>query len=106
MDVSAILRIVFGVALLYEMVQGARSAPGTGEAGDLTGAFYLAVCVGLAILNAFVWAPFLGAKVSGPLTGMITESNFRERTNWVLRLLHWFEGKGWRRAAVCFSFWE
>src|SRR5512141_158152 len=97
----AILRIIFGVALVYEMVQGARSAPGTGEAGDLTGAFYLAVCVVLGILNALVWAPFLGAKVSGPLTHTITESTYVEGGQWVLRLLRWLEARGYRRAALC-----
>jgi hypothetical protein len=101
-----ILRVIFGGALLYELVQGVRSAPGTDQAGDLTGAFYLAICVGLAILNAIVWAPYLGAKVSGPLTGMMTESTYVERFNWVLRWIRWFDARDLRRATAWLCFWE
>src|ERR1043165_5476518 len=101
-----LLRVIFGAAFVYEIVQGARSAPGTSEAGDLTGAFYLAVCVGLAILNALVWAPYLGAKVSGPLTHTITESTYIERVNWVSRILRWLDARQYRQAALFFAFWE
>lgn len=101
-----LLRIVFGAALLYEMMEGVRSAPETGEAGDLTGAFYMAVCVGLGILNAVVWAPYLGDKVSGPLTTVMTGSAYVERTNWVLRFIRWLDARGYRRAVACFCFWE
>lgn len=101
-----LLRIVFGVALIYQLMEGGRSAPGTGEAGDLTGAYYLVVCVFLAILNALVWAPYLGAKVSGPLTGMITESTFVEGTNWVLRLIRWLDARRSRRAVTLLCFLE
>lgn len=100
------LRIVCGVALIYQLMEGARSAPGTGEAGDLTGAYYLVVCVFLAILNALVWAPYLGAKVSGPLTGMITESTYVEGTNWVLRLIRWLDARRYRRAVTLLCFLE
>lgn len=101
-----LLRIVFGLALLYALVEGARRAPGTGEAGDLTGAAYLAVCVVLGILNAMVWAPYLGAKVAGPLTGMFTGGEYVERTNWVMRLIRRCDARGWRRLTVILSFWE
>jgi hypothetical protein len=102
-----LLRILFGAALVYEMVQGAKAAPSTiGKAGDLTEAFYVAVCVGLGILNALVWAPALGSAVSGPLTGMITESTYVERINWILRLARWLENRGYRRLAVWICFWE
>ena len=101
-----LLRILFGAALVYELMQGAAAAPNANDAGDLTGAFYLAVCVGLGLLNAVVWAPYLGAKVSGPLTGIITESTYVERTNCVLRLIRWLEARGYRRALVCCCFLE
>ncbi len=102
-----VLRILFGAALLYELIQGARIAPSTiGEAGDVTGAFYLAVCVGLGILNALVWAPYFGSLLSRPLTGTITETTYVERINWVLRLARWAENRGWRRAALSLSFLE
>lgn len=101
-----VLRVIFGFALVYAMVEGARRAPGTDVAGDLTPAAYLAVCGVLAFLNALVWAPYLGAKVSGPLTGMITGSDYVERTNWVLRLIRWFEARRFRGMTVAFCFWE
>jgi hypothetical protein len=66
----------------------------------------MGVCVGLAVLNALVWAPYLGAKVSGPLTHTITESTYVERTNWILRILRWLEARRWRRATLFFAFWE
>jgi hypothetical protein len=101
-----ILRILFGAAFLYEMVQGARSAPNATEAGDMTGAFYMVVCVTLGILNALVWAPYLGGVVSGPLTGMITQSNYVERNDWALRLVRWFEARGYRRVVLALAFFE
>jgi hypothetical protein len=101
-----ILRIIFGAALIYELMEGARSAPGATQAGDLTGAFFMAVCVILGVLNALVWAPYIGAKVSGPLTHTITESTYVEGGQWVLRLLRWLEARGYRRAALCCAFWE
>lgn len=101
-----LLRIVFGTALLYEMMEGAKSAPGTGEAGDLTGAAYLAVCLVLGILNALVWAPYLGIKVAGPLTGVFTGGEYVERTNWVMRLVRRCDARRWRRLTVALSFWE
>ncbi len=99
-----LLRILFGAALLYEMVEGARAAPTSQGAGDTTGAYYLAICVTLGILNALVWAPYLGAKVSGPLTGMITESTYVDRTNWVLRIIRALDARQHRRLArwICF----
>ena len=102
----ALLRVVFGLAFVYEMVEGAKSAPGAGEAGDVTVGAYMVVCVGLAILNALVWAPYLGAKVSGPLTGVITESTYVQRANWVLDLLRWCDARRFRRTTVALSFWE
>jgi hypothetical protein len=102
-----LLRIVFGAALLYEMVQGARRAPATmGEAGDVTGAFYMAVWVVLAILNALVWAPYFGAKLSHPIAGMMTDSTYRDENNWVLRLIRSLDARRYRRATLLFSFWE
>jgi hypothetical protein len=102
-----LLRILFGAALLYELIQGARIAPSTiPVAGDVTGAFYLAVCIGLGILNAVVWAPYIGSAVSGPLTGVITESTYVERVNWILRCARWLENRAWRRTAVWICFWE
>ncbi len=101
-----VLRILFGAALLFEMIEGARNAGGTGEAGDLTGAYYLVICVGLGFLNALVWAPYLGDKVSGPLTGTMTESTYVERTNWISKMLKWTDARGFRRWTAALCFWE
>src|SRR5512140_3267533 len=101
-----VLRILFGAALFYELMQGVKSAPGAMGAGDTTGAYYLAVCVGWALLNAVVWAPYFGAKVSDPLTGMMTGSTYVERTNWVLRGIRRCEARHWRRLVVFLCFWE
>src|SRR5689334_2493295 len=93
-----VLRVVFGVALLYELVEGAGQAPGTIDvAGDTTGAWYMVVCVTLGILNALVWAPYFGEKVSGPLTGMMTESTYVDRVNWLIRLIRGLDARGHRR---------
>ena len=102
----ALLRIVFGAALLYEMAEGVRAAATSKGAGDTTGAYYLAVCVGIGILNALVWAPYLGDKVSGPLTSMITESTYVERRNWLLALIRWLDARKFRRLVLALSFLE
>lgn len=99
-------RIVFGSALVYQLVKGATVAPGAVEAGDLTGAYYMVVCVFLAIANALLWAPYLGEKVSGPMTGMMTRSTYVEAPNWVLRALRWCDAHRYRRASVFLAFWE
>ena len=91
------LRIVFGAALAYafsNVWQNEQSAPQT---GDLANAFYLAVCVILAIANAVVWAPYFGDRVSGPLTGMMTRGTYADRKHLLLRLIHWLERHRLRR---------
>jgi hypothetical protein len=101
-----ILRIIFGAALIYELAQAVSSAPSSHGAGDTTGAYYLATCVILGLLNAIVWAPYFGDKLSGPLTGTITKSTYVERTNLVLRLIHWLDARRYRRATVLLCFLE
>jgi len=100
------LRIVFGAALAYafsNVWQNEQSAPQT---GDLANAFYLAVCVILAIANAVVWAPYFGDRVSGPLTGMMTRGTYADRKNLLLRLIHWIERHRLRRLTRWFCFLE
>jgi hypothetical protein len=101
-----LLRIVFGAALLYEMEEGVRAAATSTGAGDTTGAYYLAICVAIGILNALVWAPYLGDKVSGPLAGMITESTYVEQRNWVLAMIRWLDARKYRRLVLAASFLE
>jgi hypothetical protein len=101
-----ILRILFGAALVYALTMGAESAPGSGEVGDMTGPLYMVICVVLGILNALVWAPYLGAKLSMPLTGMLTSGEYVESTNWVSRGIHWAGRHRLRRLALFLCFWE
>ena len=100
------LRIMFGAGLAYGFIkvwQNAQTAP---ETGDLANAFYLALCVILAMANAVVWAPFFGDSLSEPLTGVITKSTYVDRKNYLLRFVHWLDNRGLRRPTLFFCFLE
>ena len=100
------LRIVFEAALAYgfsKVWQNEQTAP---ETGDLANAFYLAACVILATANALVWAPYFGDRVSGPLTGLMTQGTYADRKNLLLGLIHWFERHHLRRLTRWFCFLE
>ena len=100
------LRIVFGAGLAYGFIkvwQNAQTAP---ETGDLANAFYLALCVLLAMANAVVWTPFFGDSLSEPLTGVITKSTYVDRKNYLLRFVHWLDHRGLRRPALFFCLLE
>jgi hypothetical protein len=101
-----VLRIVFGAALVYGIMQASENAEKNLEAGDLTNAFWTGYCVLVAILNAAVWAPFIGDKISQPITGMITRSTYFEQKNYLLKLIHWLENRGYRRLVVFLCFLE
>jgi len=98
------LRIVLGAGLLYSIGQAYENAREAPQSGDLTNAFWLAVALVLALANAAAWAPFLGARISEPLTGILTEGTCGERKNHLLGLAHWLEARRWRRPTlwVCF----
>jgi hypothetical protein len=98
------LRTLFGAGLafgLFKVWQNARTSP---DLGDLSNAFYLAVCVMLAMANGVVWAPLVGDAISGALTGVMTKGACVERRNRLLALIHWLENHGHRRwtALMCF----
>ena len=100
------LRILFGAGLAFgfsKVWQNAQDAP---QSGDLTNAFYLGVCVILAIANAVVWAPYFGDALSEPLTGVMVRSTYVERQDHLLRLIHWLENRGHRRLTIFFCFLE
>ncbi|MBM3839539.1 MAG: hypothetical protein FJ398_16540 [Verrucomicrobia bacterium] len=101
-----LLRIIFGAALFYGLVTTRRYAGEHPESGDVMGAFNLAVCVILAVINALLWAPYFGAKIAEPLTGVITQSTYVERKNYLLRLLRWVQDRGWRRLTLLLAFLE
>lgn len=101
-----ILRIIFGIAFLWIIKEGTAFAEANPESGDLTSAGHVAIAVILAIANAAVWAPWIGERISDPLTGTITRSTYVERTNWLLKLLFWAQDHGWRRLVVFLAFLE
>ena len=102
----AILRIIFGAALLYMMRQVRENSQLHPETGDLANAGYLALCVVLGIANAAVWAPFLGAKVSGPVTDLMTTGTYIDEKNRFLQLIRWLNNRGYRRVTLFLCFLE
>jgi hypothetical protein len=100
------LRIFFGGAFLFvcaEAVANARAAPMT---GDLRNAYYLVLCVVLALANAAVWAPWLGDKLSEPITSLLTrDSSASDRDRWQ-HLLFRLQDRGHRRLTVLFALLE
>src|SRR5438445_11066824 len=101
-----ILRVFFGAAFVYGAMQMAENAEKNLETGDLTNAFWVGYCVVVGILNAAVWAPYIGEKISQPITGTITRSTYVEQKNHLLRFIRWLENHGHRRLVVCFCFLE
>lgn len=99
-----LLRILFGAAFLYVIKEGREFAAANPEAGDLTSAGHVALAVILGILNAAVWAPYFGERISDPLTATITKGTYVERKNWLLHLALWSQKRGWRKLVLfsCF----
>ena len=100
------LRILFGAIAVYFVREAMKVDHSVLVAGDTTPAYYLGVFVVIGIFNAFVWAPYLGRKVSDPLTAMLTESTFEEHSNWFLRFVRWHAGFGFRPVTVALAFLE
>jgi hypothetical protein len=98
------LRVLFGGLLAYALYEAWKNGQTNLERGDILNAYYVAVSVGLAMLNAMVWAPFLGSKLSDPITNTITKSTYVERYNWLLRLIRWLDNRGFRALTrwLCF----
>lgn len=101
-----LLRIIFGAAFVYTVRLLWENARGNPETGDLLNAFYIALVVLLAIPNAIVWAPFLGGKISDPLTGVITKGTYAERRNYLLRLVYGLQERRLRRLTLLACFLE
>ena len=104
--VLIILRLVFGLAMAYCIRGAMQNAEQDPMGGDIANAGWLALSVIVGIANAVVWAPFLGAKVAQAMTGSITESTYMEQKNHLLRLIYWLQGRGFRRLAAFFCFFE
>ncbi len=101
-----VLRLLFGAGLAYGFVKVLQNEQTAPQTGDLTNAFYLALCVILAVANAVVWAPVLGEAISEPLTGVMTKSTYVDRKNHLLCFIHWLENRGLRRWTLFFCFLE
>ena len=89
-----LLRILFSGLFVYIVIQARDNARANLAAGDLTNAFWVGGGVITAIACAIVWAPFLGAKVSDPLTGGLINAPFVERKNYLLQFIRWCDKKG------------
>jgi hypothetical protein len=99
-----VLRILFGAGLAFGFIKVCLNARTASDTGDLTNAFYLGVCVLLAVANAAVWAPFVGDAISRPLTSVFTKSTYVDRRNLLLAVIHRLENHRLPRltALVCF----
>jgi hypothetical protein len=95
-----VLRILFGGAFLFvirEAVANARAAPDTGDGAN---AVLLALSLIIGLANAAVWAPFIGSKLSAPLTMTYTEGAPYEHRTRLLDLARQSEKTGRRRMTV------
>jgi hypothetical protein len=101
-----LLRIIFGLLLAAAFREAWRNGQQNLQSGDLLNAYYVAVCVVLAVLNAIVWAPYFGKILSDPITGTITGSTYVERKNRLLKWIYRLQERRWRRLALCFCFLE
>lgn len=100
------LRLVFGAALFHVFTLVQQNAVSGRDSADLVNAGLLALCVALGLLNAVVWAPFLGRLLADPLTGAFTEGAYVDTRNPVIALARKLHHRGWRRTACFFAFLE
>lgn len=101
-----LLRIVFGAAFFYVIKEGRFFGAQGSQSDDITSAGYFGLAVIFAIANAAVWAPYIGARLSDPLTGMLTQGSYVERINYLLRIILWLQERGHRRLLLFFCFLE
>jgi hypothetical protein len=95
-----ILRLVFGAAFLFvirEAVANARAAPDTGDGAN---AVLLALSLIIGLANAAVWAPYIGSKLSEPLTMTLTDGAPYEHRTRLLDLARQSDQGGRRRRTV------
>ena len=88
-----LLRILFTGVFIYCTVQARDNAENNLVAGDLNNAFWVGAGVLAAIACAIVWAPFIGGKIAGPMTGSMVNSEPIERPKRLLRIIRWLDKK-------------
>jgi hypothetical protein len=103
---SLLARITFPAALLYVAKLARDNALAAPDTGDLLNATYVGLCVVLPIGTAIAWAPFFGARLADPLTGVYTEGEYRESRRPLLRLIRVAEQRGHRQRAAWLCFLE
>lgn len=101
-----LLRILFGFALFSVFAKAVRLAGDNPNTEGTTDGGYVALAVGIGILNAIVWAPFVGRIMAEPLTGAFTSGHPADFTNRGLQFAHKLAVRGWRRWALFFAFIE
>lgn len=104
----ALLRILFGFALFSvfsKAVQTAGPLP-VPETEGTTDAGFVALAVGIGILNAIVWAPFIGHLLADPLTGAFTTGHPADFRNTLVQFVNKLAARRWRRTALFFAFFE
>jgi hypothetical protein len=99
-----LLRMGFAFAFVYCAMQAQGDPARASMSGDLDSAFWLACTVVCAVFSAIVWAPFLGEQMADPITGGMTNSEYREPKQWTLALIRHCERHDMKKAAcyLCF----
>jgi hypothetical protein len=100
------LRIVFGALIYWAFKEARLNAEVNPESGDLSNAYWVAVVVILAIANSAVWAPYFGERLADPLTGATVNAEYKERTNYLFKLIRWLETRGHKSLVTFLCFIE
>jgi hypothetical protein len=101
-----LLRIIFGALMYWAFKEARMNAQINPMYGDLSNAFWVAVVVILGIANAVVWAPYFGEKIADPLTGGTINAEYKEPTNFALKLIRKCEKHGMKRLVTFLCFIE
>src|SRR5258708_39580594 len=99
-----LLRIFFTSLLLYIAGKARSYSTVPQMSTDLTVPGYFALCVVLGIATAIVWAPWIGAMVSEPITSTYTKGEGVPGESRLTHSILWLENHRHRRLAVPASF--
>lgn len=101
-----VLRIIFGALIYWAFKEARMNAQLNPMSGDLSNAYWVAMVVILAIANSAVWAPYFGEKLGDPLAGGTINAEYKEPKNYILKLIRFCEGHGWRSFVTFLCFIE